>query len=31
MNETIDQAERVDRLRRQVGLFIDNVLASNLV
>jgi hypothetical protein len=31
MNETIDQAERIDRLRRQVSLFIDNVLASNLV
>jgi hypothetical protein len=29
MDETIDQAERIDRLRRQVGLFIDKLLAPN--
>lgn len=29
MNETIDQAERIERLRHQVGLFVDRVAAIN--
>jgi hypothetical protein len=31
MNETIDEPERIDRLRRQVGVFVNNVLAPSLV